>query len=513
MTNFTKTLGLCTVFFAFMFSVSAQEFDGYTLYNNLNSPNTYLIDKDGNIAHTWNNQYNCNYALALRPNGNIVRGAVNPGNQINGAAVGGRLQEIAPDGTVVWDFVHSNTDQVTHHDLALMPNGNVLMIAWQRRSNAELKDLGYTGTGNKYSTHIIEVSPDGAGGAGIIWDWHITDHLVQDVDTSLSNYGQIADHPELLNINVQTSGGGGGPGGGMDWFHFNGIDYNAELDQIVMSSRKLSEIYIIDHSVPAEMVSGHTGGNAGKGGDFLYRWGNPGNYNTAGNKVIDGAVHDSRWITNDGRPNGGFVQFFNNSGGGFNSSVVDAINPPIDTDGYNYVKNPGEAYGPDNYDWRHNCLYYGWGQSAADRLPNGNTFVAVSGERMYEVDESGNVVWQYNAGPAKAFRYTCDHPGIQALINSGVIDDEPCMISSVDEALQAQVKIFPNPSFGLFQISGLTDAHSIESVSVFDILGQEVEADFRNNELDLTQNPNGMYWLNIRFENETMITKKISLTK
>ena len=36
----------------------AQNFNGYALYNKQNNNTTYLIDKDGNIAKTWN----CNVA-------------------------------------------------------------------------------------------------------------------------------------------------------------------------------------------------------------------------------------------------------------------------------------------------------------------------------------------------------------------------------------------------------------------------------------------------------------------
>ena len=81
-------------------------------------------------------------------------------------------------------------------------------------------------------------------GNGTSWTtWYM------DENESLDNYGQIIDHPELLNANISTGGGGppgGGGGGPSDWFHVNGVDYNPELDQIVFSSRFLSEIFVID---------------------------------------------------------------------------------------------------------------------------------------------------------------------------------------------------------------------------------------------------------------------------
>ena len=77
--------------------------------------------------------------------------------------------------------------------------------------------------------------------------------------------------------------------------------------------------------------------------------------------------------------------------------MIDAINPV--RNGYLYPRTPGTAFGPTSYDWRHSCLANSAGQSASDRMPDGNTFVALSDSYMYEVNAQGTVVWQYNALP------------------------------------------------------------------------------------------------------------------
>ena len=485
-------------------TVSAQYFNGYALYANQNQNSAYLIDDQADIAFNWTLPYSANYACALDNNGNFVYGAVNNGNQLNGAAVGGKVASIDSNNNVVWEFTYSNSEHVSHHDMCLMPNGNVLLIAWEAKSTSELTQHGFDGaTSEKWPTHIIEVQQNGNGGE-IVWEWHLWDHMIQDHDNTKDNYGVVADHPELMDVNVPAGGGGPGPGGGGgDWFHVNGIDYNPELDQIVFSSRFLSEVFIIDHSTTIQEAAGHTGGNAGMGGDILYRWGKPSNYDAPGSQIIPNAVHDVRWVK-AGRPNAGYLQIFNNKGGGNSTSTVDAFDPPLN--GYNYDRTIGQAYAPSTHNLRHTCLEYSSGQSASDRMSNGNVFVCPADEYMYEVDEQDNVVWQYAAGPKKAFRYECDYLGLTALF--GV---DPCGLVGINQEEAENIAIYPNPSNGIFNISGVPGDESILRIVAFNLLGTEVLVSGNTASIDLSDSPNGFYFITINFESGDRITKKVSV--
>ncbi|MFK7969812.1 MAG: aryl-sulfate sulfotransferase [Bacteroidia bacterium] len=512
MRNFTRSVILGLLLFC-LSSIAQAQFNGFALYNEQNSSSAFLIDANGNIAHRWNGTLRGNYAVLMKENGNIVRG-VNPGNNtLNGAAVGGMVQELDSLANVVWDFRYSNADHVQHHDITLLPNGNVLLIAWEVKDQAELQAAGFTGTQTtRWPTHIVEVQQDGTTGQ-IVWEWHIWDHMVQDVDSTKPNYGVVADHPELLNINVTTSGGGGGPGGrDGDWFHVNGIDYNADLDQIAFTSRYLSEIFIIDHSTTTAEAASHSGGNAGKGGDFLFRWGNPANHGASGSKLVAGAVHDVRWIDPSIHHNyGGYLQYFNNVGGPGGGSAVDAILPQLAADGYNYVYNTGIGYEPViSYDFRHVCRSNASGQSASNRMPDGNVFVNLSRGYMYEVDSLDNLVWQYNAGPAKAFRYTCEFPGIIQLLN------DPCGVATgvEDELKQADIRVYPNPAKETLYLSLGNSAGiaKLDQTIITDIHGKVV-ARFASDSrvMDVSSFAPGMYFVQLDFGTAGVISKKVSI--
>lgn len=496
---------LCSLLFTT--NSNAQSFNGYALYNLQNQNTTYLIDKNGSIAHTWSSSDACNYTVKMKPNGNIVRGIKNNGNQLNGAAVGGAVQELDANANIVWEYTYSNADHCSHHDLEILPNGNVILIAWEVKTAAELTAAGRTGASSAlWPDHFIELQQNGTS-ATIVWEWHFWDHMIQDTDPNKPNYGVVSEHPELLDINAVSSGGGGGPGGpggnGGDWFHTNGVGYNATLDQLAFTSRYANEVFIIDHSTTTAEAASHSGGNSGKGGDFLYRWGNPGNYGSSAAQTVPSAVHDPRWIEDDGRPNAGMLQIFNNEGGSGNSSVIDVIETPASGFVYTYG---GSSFAPATYDWRHECLASNSGQGSSKTMSNGNIFVNVSQQYMYEVNPTtGATVWQYNASPTKAFRYECDYPGIVALLGN-----DPCGLLSISEETISHVELYPNPSTGVFKIDGFELGQNDLKMSVMDMFGKVIMEVENTVELDLTDFPDGVYFVKLNFNDEKIVTRKLT---
>ncbi|MDG1283496.1 MAG: aryl-sulfate sulfotransferase, partial [Flavobacteriales bacterium] len=402
---------------------------------------------------------------------------------------------------------------------------NVLLTAWEVKTATEVNDAGFdNSTTDKWPTHFIELADDGNGGATIVWERHIWDHLIQDTDASKPNYGVVSDNPQLIDINMIAAGGGPpGGGGGGDWFHVNGVDYNEELDQIAFSSRHASEIYIIDHSTTTAQAASHAGGNSGMGGDIMYRWGNPSNYGMPGTQVIPNAVHDARWITNDGRPNGGFLQIFNNSGVSNNVSAIDGIETSWDSISNSYLRNPGQAFEPISYTTRYECAYSASGQSSSDRMSNGNIYVnASSGQGgsgvMYEVDMSGNIIWgPYQAATQKGFRYECDYPGILALepfINSST---SSCFSSVNIDEINSDFSVILDHNNSSINVSSKHTSFLSADILVYNMLGQEIYNEkitsiggFFYNDVDLRMIKQGIYIVKLFNNNKQLFSEKIA---
>ena len=260
----------------------------------------------------------------------------------------------------------------------------------------------------------------------------------------MDNYGIISEHPELFDINCGAAGSNGGPGGQAngDWIHVNAIDYNADLDQLVFSSRFQGEIFIIDHSTTSEEAASHSGGNSGKGGDFLYRWGRPNNYNQGDNSYnILSAQHGVNWIP-DGYPGAGNLILFNNEHSGNDAAVLE-IETPLQANGsYELLEN--QAYGPESWSWIYDYSLSSPMQSGAFRLPNGNTFITEAADAtITEVDLNGNIVFSYeypsnNAIIARASKYApefFDSPYILGDVNGDETIDVLDVVQTVNIVL------------------------------------------------------------------------------
>ena len=424
----------------------AKASPGYTLFSPFRGKNTYLIDMQGNVVHYWPYQEGWSapgretvekHARLLR-DGTLFRGAVN-----RSAGGGARYQQYSWNGELLWEHVEERPGYNPHHDFLVIWNPKLeqrtlLYLATRQKTHDEVVALGADPSKSQdYDSRpdgIVEVDMNG----NVVWEWNISDHVVQDLDPSLPNYGVIRENPGKMDINFADDGISG------DWIHANSMDYNATLDHIVINNSTHSESYVIDHG--ATFVTGDPEASialaASDAGDFLYRWGNPCVYDSGrcpsisrdGRNIDHGHqqvffTHDIQWITEQETaagnplPGEGNMLIFDNGARRLDttySSVLE-FNPydgPMKNGVYvpetraGYGAGPGAAAGgmgmgmgggalvSNQVVWTYRSelpnSFYSQYISSAQRLPNGNTLIN-SGARghFFEVTPDREVVWEY----------------------------------------------------------------------------------------------------------------------
>ena len=382
----------------------ANVYNGYNLLYPHNQPNVYLLNNCGEVVHMWEDDadWRPGNTAYLMENGNLVktkRSSVVQGNPIWAGGGGGTVEIRSWENELLWTFTLNDTLYRLHHDIEPMPNGNILMIVWEKKTREEAIEAGRNPDllpdDEVWSDYVIEVEPIGTDSFNIVWEWHVWDHLVQDFDDTQENFGVVGDHNELIDINFTTNEGQA------DWLHSNAIDYNPFIDQILFCTPFLSEVWIIDHSTTTEEAAGHTGGMQGRGGDLLFRWGN--------NQVFDQGdeddkqlfnPHDPHWIDDfvtGSHPDAGKIAVYNNQAGS-NYSTVNIFAPFFDMyEGYAVL---GETYAPADFDYTYahpdTALTYSTGLSSVQILPNDNKLICAGRSGYaYELNADEEVIWEY----------------------------------------------------------------------------------------------------------------------
>jgi len=387
---------------------------GFTLVSPQDINQSFLIDEGGKVVHRWYCKDPAQGPSYMLGDGTILRCMSGSGPRSLG------FQLLDWNGSVLWTY-RPPRPYARHHDIEPLPNGNVLVIVREVYTLQQAVAIGRHPSllnDTFWVDSLIEVRQNGSDRGDIVWRWDPTDHLVQDWDEMLGNYGNVSAHAELLDINLPEVNT-------RDWLHLNAVDYNPELDQIMITSRNYNEVWVVDHNTTMEEASGHTGGAHGMGGDLLYRWGNPQAYDggDADDQVLYGP-HDGHWVPK-GMPGEGNVLVFNNGRNQWDErpegrySTVDEFAPPVNGSG-GYDRGSGAAFGPTNLTWRYQAFpatnFFAGSRSGAQRLPDGNTLVSDGPKgRLFVVTPGNGVVWTYITGPLfkalRNFAPSMDMPG------------------------------------------------------------------------------------------------------
>ena len=378
--------------------------DNYILVNDAAANRVFLMNKEARLLHEWPLTNNIGNDVFLLPNGKLLGSLEADDPQIPLGGKGGKLQFIAPDGTVEWNFLYSSVEGETHHDAELLPNGNIIAMVWGKRTTEDALQNGFMLANDVVVESIIEVDPTTDE---IVWEWHSWDHLIQDFDETKDNYGLISEHPEKIDINYFV-GLEGAADTEEDIMHANGIAYDEINDVILLSVNIYSEIWVIDHSTSAEEAASQSGGTYGKGGDLIYRFGNPEAYkNPEGTRLF----HNNHFPNLLEGEDQGKLLVFSNGNDILQSAVYELQLPDV------YELQPNSNNEPEiTWSFTDTDLYSGK-VSGAVPLPNGNVLITEGDFGFWEVTRDSEVVWKFSTEGFfwRGYHYSKSAPEILAL--------------------------------------------------------------------------------------------------
>ena len=495
--------------------------EGYTLFSPENNKAVYLINNCGEKINEWEFSETPGATCYLLENGTLLR-------------AGKDSLEIRDwNNNLLWSYSMTENGLLQHHDIEPLPSGNILCIITDIYTDAEMiangRDPSITNS-NFTMEKIIEIEPSGPNNGNIVWEWKYIDHIIQDFDDTKLNFGIVEEHPELIDINFDNTYNS-------DWIHLNAIDYNSDLDQIIISSRHLNEIYIIDHSTTTIEAASHTGGNSNFGGDFLWRWGNPRVYRQG--DITDQKLfkqHDSKWIQK-GYPEEGKITVFNNGGdGSLAYSSIHILNP-VTLNGI-YLKE-NNHFLPLDYGWSWEGSIFDrkmleYRKSGLQGLQNGNVLICeTSLGQISEITKSGELIWSYKnpVGETlynqfdilenydnsifRAEKYPPDYPGFdsQELIGNELIENQNqnsvlCtggVLSSYKNLIDPQLILYSSNRNIIFNSRIIA-----EKVLIFDLNGKTIysRTNFKGKNLNINLS-SGLYIIQIRTKTKIINRKLI----
>ncbi len=187
-----------------------NSYRGYTLFSNLGGQQTHLIDMEGRVCHTWQSDEGINYSYLL-PNGNLLLRTGPPSQEVSfldrpeikilprgGRTASGAILELDWDGNVVWEY----RDPLLHHDFERLPNGNTLVLVWEKMPEdlaASVSGGVTAGTtkGQMLGDVVREVTP----GGDVVNEWRSWEFLSLEEDTICPLEGRLEwTHQNCLNL-------------------------------------------------------------------------------------------------------------------------------------------------------------------------------------------------------------------------------------------------------------------------------------------------------------------------
>ncbi len=373
--------------------------DSYVFAIENGGTKSYLLNKKGFKVKEWNFTSNLGNDIELLPDGKLL-GMFKSQNPIfNFGGYGGIIRILNTDGSVNWEYEISSNNYLAHHDLKQLPNGNIVCLVWERIPSATAIQLGVNTTSDIFTEKIVEINPTNNQ---VVWEWRSIDHIVQEQNASSATFGSVNQNPQLININYNNAANG-------NYMHANGIEYDPVKDVLFVSVNFYSEIWVIDHSTSTAQAASHSGGNYNKGGDLVYRFGNPETYNNVGQRLFHN--NHAPILIKENYPGANNLLVYGNGSNISQSTVYEFALPATFSLTPNVNNEPVIVWSFTDVNLYNERI------SGAVRLKNGNTLIAEGDYGFWEVTQNKDVAWKYNntVGFWRCYGFEKNSPAIQAL--------------------------------------------------------------------------------------------------
>ena len=353
-----------------------------------------IVNKKGENIKEWVFDNNLGMELKILPDSNLLGAFQVEDKAFSFGGGGGMFKLLNFEGNELWSYTYATNNYLSHHDVEYLDNGNILFAAWNRLPKDDAIALGINTDQDIFPETILEVNPETSE---IVWKWNSVDHIVQDFDSTKSEtYGVVADNPQkidfnynLQNLNPKITNG--------NIMHCNGLFYDKTRDIIFLSILQYDEVWVIDHSTTQTEAGTSFGGNYNKGGDLIYRFGNPSASNRTGERFFY-RTHSPNIIPNNYPGEGNFLIYMNGNNENPSSVIYEFKLPDV----FSFEKQPEQIWSYSNSE-----LYFDR-ISSAFRLANGNTLICEGDFGIWEVTPEGEIAWKYecegNTWRARGFK-------------------------------------------------------------------------------------------------------------
>lgn len=338
----------------------AKSFQGFTIYPEVGTELVHVINMSGNSVHNWP----LDAARAtLLPDCSllVVHGTKWGLKQEPWATLRSKLRRYSWTGDILWEY--SRKDEPFHHDIAILPNGNLVGV--QRVLVPETNrpvNLRPALQGVKIrSDELFEITPDGEE----VWSWRFHEHL------DLNSCGAF----QCQKLDPAVASGRKA----FDWTHINSVKplpENKWFDQgdarfrpgnLLIMARNWSTVLLIDK----------------QSGAIVWRF--------SGDYKGGLQYGHEAFMIEPHLPGAGNILLFDNGVLRQESAILE-IEPPTGQVVWSYDK--GKAF-------------FSAAAGSVQRLPNGNTLISedLSG-RVFEVTPEKEIVWLYEGSQIRSARAT-----------------------------------------------------------------------------------------------------------